>query len=243
VQFEDSGPGEVALFIDDGGVLNDNRRRRPEWVRLIGEFMPPRLGGTADAWAVANGAVVTPAFWEDLYAQLPSFKSHRDSQRTYALRWMRRMCEAVGVGCPPDDEAEAMHRELSCYVAERADAAIEGAAEAVRSLQGAGYVLHMASGTPSWELRGILGRMGILEAFSGVYGPDLIDHVKYGPGYYERIFADCGIEPRRALVIESDLECCRWAREAGAQAVCVDDNGAGDVLSLDELTRTLLEGA
>jgi phosphoglycolate phosphatase-like HAD superfamily hydrolase len=136
-----------------------------------------------------------------------------------------------------------MHRELSCYVAERADAAIEGAAEAVRALQSAGYTLYMASGTPSWELRGILGRMGILEAFSELCGPDLVDHVKYGPVYYERIFADAGVEPGQALVIESDLECCHWAREAGARAVCVDLNGAGDVSSLAEVTRTLLEGA
>jgi phosphoglycolate phosphatase-like HAD superfamily hydrolase len=156
---------------------------------------------------------------------------------------MRGMCDAVGVPCPPDDEAKALHKELSCYVAEHADAAIDGAAEAVRSLHRVGYTLNMASGTPSWELQGILGRMGIVGAFSRLYGPDLIDHVKHGPGYYERIFADARVEPGRALVVESDLECCIWAREAGAQAVWVDLDGAGDVASLADLAGALLEGA
>jgi hypothetical protein len=32
-------------FLDDGGVLNDNGRRGPEYRRLLGEYMPPRLGG------------------------------------------------------------------------------------------------------------------------------------------------------------------------------------------------------
>ncbi len=38
------------LFIDDGGVLNDNERRGAEWRRLIGEYLSPRLGGEPPAW-------------------------------------------------------------------------------------------------------------------------------------------------------------------------------------------------
>ena len=230
------------LFIDDGGVLNDNRLRRPEWIRLIGEFMPSRLAGSAEEWAAANRAVVTQAFWTDIQRRLTSFENHRQFQRSYALAWMHRMCETVGVACPADDEAVRLHTELSCYVAERADAAMAGAAEAVLRLKRAGYTLYMASGTPSWELRGILGRMGILEVFSGLYGPDLVDQVKYGPAFYEKIFAHAGVVPDRALVIESDLECCRWAGEAGAGAVWIDLEGRGDARTLAELVHSLTEG-
>ena len=53
------------LFLDDGGVLNDNALRGPEWLRLIGGFMPARLGGTADQWARAN-SVVFPRVWATL---------------------------------------------------------------------------------------------------------------------------------------------------------------------------------
>ena len=42
------------IFLDDGGVLNDNDRRAPQWQRLVGEFFVPRLGGTHQAWAEAN---------------------------------------------------------------------------------------------------------------------------------------------------------------------------------------------
>jgi phosphoglycolate phosphatase-like HAD superfamily hydrolase len=231
------------LFLDDGGVLNDNRLRRPEWHRLIAEFMPQRLGGTGDEWVRANLAVMTGHWLDLLPAELSTFVTFRDFHSAYALSWMRKMCDGVGMSFPGDDEAVALYTELGIYVAERADAAIEGAADAVRRLALAGYTLRMASGSASWELRGILGRMGILDAFSGLYGPDLIDHVKHGPGYYERIFADARVEPGRALVVESDLECCNWAREAGAQAVWVDLDGAGDVASLADLAGALLEGA
>ncbi len=84
------------------------------------------------------------------------------------------------------------------YVNQRAEAAITGAADAVRSLHRAGYTLYTASGTPSWDLRAILGKMGIAEVFSGFYGPDLIDHVKYGPGFYQKLFKDTGVDPSSA---------------------------------------------
>ena len=29
------------IFLDDGGVLNDNNRRGVKWRRLIGEFLAP----------------------------------------------------------------------------------------------------------------------------------------------------------------------------------------------------------
>lgn len=39
--------GRLTIFVDDGGVMNDNRLRAPQWRRLLGEFFPPRLGGSA----------------------------------------------------------------------------------------------------------------------------------------------------------------------------------------------------
>ena len=52
------------IFLDDGGVLNDNSRRAPQWQRLVGEFLTPRLGGTRLDWANANAAVAGPVFNE-----------------------------------------------------------------------------------------------------------------------------------------------------------------------------------
>ena len=48
----------TALFFDDGGVLNDNAARGPQWQRLVGEYLEPRLGGTAAGWGLANCLVM-----------------------------------------------------------------------------------------------------------------------------------------------------------------------------------------
>lgn len=238
-ELKNSSEWPFVLFLDDGGVLNDNGLRGPEWLRLIGEFMPARMGGTAEQWASAN-QVVFPQVWGDLQRRLPEFASHQQFQRVYATSWMSGMCAYLGLTPPPDDDAEALHMELAIHIGERANSAIPGAAEAVLSLHRAGFRLYTASGTPSWELRGIMAKMGIAETLSGLYGPDIVDHVKYGPAFYRKIFAHVGVPSRRALVIDSDSESCLWAFEAGAHAVWIDPDGRGDQTTLERLVHVLL---
>ena len=227
------------LFIDDGGVLNDNALRGPEWLRLIGGFMAPRLGGTAEGWARAN-SVEFPRVWGDIVKRLSGFATYQEFQRTYSGEWMRAMCARVGVDPPPDDAALALHVELSRHVWERANAAIPGAADAVLGLHRAGYTLYTASGQASWEMQVITEKMGIRRAFSGLYGPDLVDQVKNALAFYEKVFAHAGVPAASALVIDSEDECCRWAREAGAQALWIDPKGRGDAPTLEALVRALV---
>lgn len=232
----------IALFLDDGGVLNDNALRGPEWQRLIGEFMPPRLGGSPERWAETN-PIVFRRVWGDVSRRIGSFSRHETFHRTYALGWMHGMCDAMGLACPPDDEALVLYNQLAVYIGERAAAAIPGAAEAVLALDRAGYVLFTASGTPSWELQAIQTRLGIASVYTGLYGPDVVDYVKHGPGFYRAVFAHAGVAPGAAVVIDSDLECCEWANEAGAQSVWIDLEGRGDAETLATWVRALLNKA
>ena len=226
------------LFLDDGGVLNDNALRGPEWLRLIGGFMSPRLGGAPEQWARAN-AVVFPQVWGDISKRLSGFATYTDFHRTYSVEWMRAMCARVGVEPPSDDAAVALHAELTCYVWEWADTAFPGAADAVLALHRAGYTLYTASGQASWELRVITKKMSIGLAFERLYGSDLVDQVKNGPAFYEKVFAHAGVAASAALVVDSEAECCEWAREAGAQALWIDPKGRGDAPTLDALVRSL----
>ena len=227
------------LFIGDGGVLNDNARRGPEWLRLIGGFMAPRLGGTPEAWARAN-SIEFPRVWGNIAKRLAGFATFREFQRAYGVEWMQAMCARVGVECPADDDAVALHAEVTCHVWEHADAAVPGAADAVLALHRAGYTLYTASAQASWEMRVITEKMGIGQAFVRLYGADIVDRVKNGPAFYESVFDHAGVPRADALVIDSDDACCRWAREAGAQARWIDPEGRGDAPSLAALVRGLV---
>ncbi|KAG0366057.1 hypothetical protein BC939DRAFT_451775 [Gamsiella multidivaricata] len=61
-----------AIFLDSGGVINDNAQRAPQWIRYLGEFLPTTvLGGTAEVWGMANVQVIRPFFrrWGDFMIQ------------------------------------------------------------------------------------------------------------------------------------------------------------------------------
>lgn len=239
-QLSESRHSIRAIFIDDGGVLNDNRLRGSEYLRLISEFMSAHLGKSPNQWADANSQVF-PILWSEIQNQITEFANHRDYQHEYEIQWIARMCSLVGIPSPPQDTAIAITREVHLHAARHARTEVKGAADSVWKLFHGGYSLFAVSGTPSWELKEIFCRMGIHKAFSGLYGPDLVDHVKHGVEFYHRIFTAAGVSPTECLVIESSKQFCRWSIEAGAAAVWVNCEDK-QAIALPKLVETLLKG-
>jgi len=128
-------------------------------------------------------------------------------------------------------------------VMEHIDCAFPEAATAVRALRARGVTLHMASGGLSHELAPYLRRMGILELFDRLYGPDLIGVHKTAPRYYERIAEDSGVDPGAAIVVDDSAEPLGWAAAAGFGTVHLDRQGTGSrftrIGSLDQLLAVL----
>jgi len=211
---------DLTLFIDDGGVLNDNSRRGPEFQRLIAEFFPPRLGGTPEAWAEANRATFQQVFeaHKDAMAVVDAYQR---AVVPYETAWLTAMCDHVGVVAPKADDCAALAREALLYITSRTRAAFPGAAETVATLAGAGYTLHTASNQPSWEMERYLSGMGIVDHFGTLFGADLVNAMKPTPEYYERVFARAGVDPTRALVCDDTPDYLDTAREVGACTVLV----------------------
>src|ERR1051326_5890938 len=92
------------VFLDDGGVMNDNRLRGPQWQRLGAEFFTPPLGGASEAWAAANRTVIKamlqPAAWQERMQKAPGYQQF---EQAYQIDWLKSMCALVGVLAPVDD--------------------------------------------------------------------------------------------------------------------------------------------
>jgi phosphoglycolate phosphatase-like HAD superfamily hydrolase len=206
------------VFVDDGGVLNDNHARAPQWRRLLGEYFGPRVGGTPEAWAAANiGAFERSwARFVDRLAGAGESGGVDRWVREERARWLSDMCEQVGVPTPGDAESSAI--AASTWVSERVKSEIPGAVDAVRELAAAGMVLHTASGGLSWELDPYLRSMGIRQHFDRLYGPDLVDRYKNGPHYHAAILADSGTEPAHAAVVDDSPEVRAWATSLGVRS-------------------------
>jgi len=217
------------LFVDDGGVLNDNERRAPEWRRLVGEFFAPRLGGTPDAWAAANAAVF-PASWARYLAHV---RTATDGVRAFLRiedrRWLVEMCAAAGVGSPEDgEELDELVGAAQRYITRNVASAYPDAAQAIRDVARSGIAFHTASGGTSLQLDGYLRAMGLRELFDRLYGVDLIDRFKSGPHYYAALLADSGVDPREAAVVDDAPEALGWAASCGLRTIQVARGGGGD---------------
>ncbi len=210
------------LFLDDGGVLNDNRLRGEQWQRMVGEFFAPILGGAPEVWARANRVVIDsilePSAW---FARLRAAPDYRSFDLAYQLDWLHRMCAIVGVPPPTEAESVELARRASASIIRRVRAAFPGAVEAIRALHARGYTLHTASGASSDDLAAYLEGMGVRDCFGRLYGPDLIDTFKMGPEFYTRLLADAGVAPEEALVLDDNAEVLRWAAQVGAWTVLV----------------------
>src|SRR6476469_9540835 len=137
--------GRLAIFLDDGGVMNDGMVRHTQWKRLLGEFFAPRLGGTPEAWSAANSQVILPILDADAWlARLAASSDYASFDRQYWIDWLHRMCDLVGVLAPPDDECAPLGYSASRYITPRVRAAFPGAVDAIRTLHREGYALHTA---------------------------------------------------------------------------------------------------
>jgi HAD superfamily hydrolase (TIGR01509 family) len=234
---------ELALLLDDGGVLNDNALRGPKWQQLIGEFFVPILGGKPAAWAQANREVMErlfePTAWNALLESAPDYASF---ERQYYSIWLGGMCELVGLPPLPEEQCVELGATAEAFVTPRAHAAFPGAVEAIRALHADGYELHTASGESSVTLSMYLGGLGLQDCFGRLYGPDLINTHKNGPAYYQRLLADLGLPPHWALFVDDSPKALSWAAQAGPRTMLVgrrEDAAFQQIGSLAELQSAI----
>ena len=110
------------------------------------------------------------------------------------------------------------------------------------------FVICTASGEVSWELKGYLTGMGVLDCFDRLYGPDLINRMKASKSYYQRILDDMHLHPSEVIVLDDSSDYLSWASELGITTIHVDYlNGCKKeschyhIRSLNDIRRIILE--
>jgi HAD superfamily hydrolase (TIGR01509 family) len=212
------------LFVDKGGVLIDNSDLSPQWRRLIGEFLAPRLGGSAEAWGAAN----IPAFEQQLerWRVAMAGRGPADIRGFFAkdaCLWFLDMCDAMDVARPPHEEAVRLAADTVSYVKAHLELRPpQGGLRALRALRDRGLVLHVASADAHDELVTFLEQIGARDLFDRVYGSDLVNTWKFGPDYYRAVLADSGVNPKLAAVVDDSPSAVSWARECGMRSFLVE---------------------
>lgn len=109
------------IFLDDGGVMNDNQLRGGQWQRLVASFFAPRLGGAPERWMDANRVVAERLLGlEELNRRMEAATTYASFDAAYQLDWLRGMIELVGAAQPSDDECVALARQANRFITPRA---------------------------------------------------------------------------------------------------------------------------
>ena len=229
----------TAIFIDDGGVMNDNTLRAPEWRRLVGEYFSPRLGGDKHTWSEANRVVferILPML--EVGHQAQDYVPWYDS---YQVIWLREMAAYVGVpASADDDECLKMVWDSVDYITQHVHSAFPGVTESIKLLHTAGFTLFTSSGEHSRELDGHLKCMGVRDCFKTLYGSDLINCGKYSIEFFKRIFEHSHVIPSEALVVDDKPQYLAWAAILGAKT-CLVSTGPNQNFEADVIVSSLAE--
>ncbi|KAF9108633.1 hypothetical protein BGX29_009288 [Mortierella sp. GBA35] len=103
----------TAVFLDSGGVINDNAKRAPQWLQYLGEFLPTTvLGGNAQIWGMANVQMIGPFFrrWYDFMAEATQLAAQAQA-RTIAKGQARGEVQEE----QRDEEEEEAAEETNVY--------------------------------------------------------------------------------------------------------------------------------
>jgi HAD superfamily hydrolase (TIGR01509 family) len=215
------GPSDYAIFLDDGGVMNDNLKRGHQWQMLVGEFFSCRYGGKAEVWAEANKNVIDVVIEISTSLHDTPDVDYETSKGETIRSWVEGMFNGAGRGLPPSSEYEDVFYSTARYVTPKVRAAYPGVVESIRALHEMGFTLHTASAEDSIDLHGYLTGMGVKELFSGLYGTDLIETWKLDGRFYRAILRDVGISARHAIIVDDSPKMLGHARELGAHVIQV----------------------
>jgi HAD superfamily hydrolase (TIGR01509 family) len=206
------------IFFDDGGVLNNNTIRAPQWKAFCGEFFHSKFGGDPEVWGEANQKTMMELeihgidpkkFNNDYLTYYSKFKSE----------WLTKMFEKAGRSVPPKKEHERIFDTTVEYVWPKIQSAIPGIIETIKMLYSKGFVLYTSTALVSREIKLVLEGMSIKHLFNGFYGPDLINIHKINPNFFDAIFKDIKLEPQKAIVIEDQPRFIENALNTGANVI------------------------
>ncbi|MHA2273639.1 MAG: HAD family hydrolase [Candidatus Hodarchaeales archaeon] len=208
------------IFFDDGGVLNDNRLRAPQWKKLIAEFFIPQFGGSSAQWKKANEVAFANFMknWKEKYSRRTDF-NYLEAWNAEDVLWLTTMFEVVGIPLPLQQERLPLARKAAEWITPRVHAAIPGIIAVIEALWEKRVPLYTASAGPSWHLKGTLKGMGVDKCFIDYYGPDLVQTPKGGVAFYHRIYNRTNVNPKEAIVIDDTPDLLAMAEKAGATVV------------------------
>ena len=215
------------IFLDDGGVMNDNDLRSQQWRELVAQYFSPRYGGSISDWKKANKEVFKQLFerYERTVKENPMI-DFTGYWKLEQISWLTEMFKIVQISAPTYNQRAKITQKASEWITSHVRSAYPGVVETIKLLKKTCITLCTASGEVSWELKGYLTGMGVLDCFERLYGPDIINRMKASKSFYQRILDDMQLRPSEVIVIDDSSDYLSMAFELGIKTIHVDNTNS-----------------
>ncbi|NPD89353.1 MAG: HAD hydrolase-like protein [Asgard group archaeon] len=215
-----NNPSDFAIFFDDGGVMNDNKLRGIQWMKMIGEYFSPKYGGEPHQWAEGNFDFINEIDAEyNVNLEEGNLEDYQEYFSDFILRWITSMFDYVGIECPSTEKHKEIYFEVVDIITPNVKSAFPGVIDCIKIIHNIGLKLYTSSAEHSKELKGYLRGMRVINCFEGFYGPDLVNTHKTDESFYEAIFNDIGLDSKRAIVIDDKPRFLERAQKVGANVI------------------------
>ncbi|NHJ01813.1 MAG: HAD family hydrolase [Candidatus Heimdallarchaeota archaeon] len=139
----------------------------------------------------------------------------------------------VEINPPPQSERFQLCQEAEKWITPRIKSVYLGIIDLIFELKSRGYTLCTASGETSWTLRGYLTGMGVIDCFTHLYDPDLVNTAKWSKKYYQEIINDMNISPSDGIVVDDSSMHLSFAKKVGFLTVHVLNDSKCEESSCD----------
>lgn len=205
-----------AIFFDDGGTINDNNLRGPQWIKLIAEYFIPNFGKTEKEWGNANLFAFNRLMENFRFESEEHFDiDYRQFRKNLDINWLKDMFSYLGITDQLPSDTLVFAQNSIERIIQRVRADIPGIVSVVKELSKNGYRLYTATDGRSWEVKGYLHGLGIDDLFSEFYGPDIINIAKENPLYYKGILKHSNELSKCSILIDDKSENLFRAQEVG----------------------------
>jgi len=176
-------------------------------------------GEEPEVWGEANQKLITSLlgnFWRD---GKEKFEDYQSFYNGFKKNMVLGMFKEVGMIPPKNINIEEVFNSACQYVIPKVRSAIPGVINSIKELYARKYILYVAAGVVSVEMKMYLEGMGITQYFEEIYGPDNLNASKVGPDYYKAIFNQPGLDPARAIIIDDQPRFLNKALDVGTQVI------------------------
>lgn len=214
---ESTNNKDIFLFTDFDDTLSCQTELTEMYIEELCRLLPREITGGEGDWRQAIRIELKNSLerYKEQFNEQTPLTGYRQWIEEERARALLDACKAMNISLQSSDSPSEIAARIQFEALTCCNAAFPEAYDVLQQLFEMGVRIQMASSQESDYLLAALIGAGIESFTESKFGPNLVDCAKEGPEFYRRIISAINANPKDAIVLDDQLRCLQWAKEAG----------------------------